>query len=1006
MADKIPWAGKRSTTDQALTLVEELSKALGKPTGLVATTIGDIAGLDTPSYSDILSGDKQYYYQDLAEDLAPNSKVASFVGGVADVLLDPLNLVGGGAFKAIDKGLDLVKAGKAGAKAAKGVQILDKFKYGRMLPKAAATGAGVGLLASDSPEEMPENIIKYGTGAGLLAPFLEGASAINKAGTKLVDYATAGAKPEVFNGSKLAYSEAKNIHQATKNQFDEIARGIIKRDDDLGLYNLSEQEAKNLASTTDEAWMDTISTRNKLMTDRIKYRLDVEDAMPDVDELADTFQAKRKAGQKFGDRIAIRELDDGTIQKLVASNGSSKFEAVDKAFDSVDDALKGHVQPAKVNSFNDTDAVSRAIVDSNGEASTVIDQAELNKFNTMTNNIVGNKIKSKLAEIGNPELTDNVAKFVSRNRAMIDDYNKAMLARHGDDYTPTVPLDFHTLEVKPMESIQDVYKAGTNVNLREGLVKRTSETLETGGLSLKERLQLEAERFPIAYMTKTEKEARRIVNGVKFTKLDAEHPLKFVEKTIDKWDEFTNFLKQQQLTFSHSWIVNNATENLTRAYLQNGLTGLMRSASDLTSKKMWKQLLSITDPKLAYKKGININDTLFQSALNSGAISEGFFGEAFRKGHLSKNMLMARVGTNEAKKTIAELATRGNIARGYDRYRDYLKNSVGRMGQIVENSARMTVYTDTINNLIKNPNELKKLGISLSPKKVKELLTTGDYYKNIKKYPELRALIDKATKVVNDTFFDYGNISVFEDAVMKRMFPYWTFFSKNTKYWADKVANDPRAIAKLFAAHRAIGREPTDRERKEIPDYLRERGAKISRDGSILTAPNVSLLDFLNTLPTNVGNTAMDRAHPIIGLMSNIITQTDDFGQPLLPSQTKSGRKRVYSGGLKLEPFNPTVFRDATGKKVYTDSDATALVNELQSALLPVPIVDTGIRIADELINKDQPLADTLLNLISPVKSKNIDTADKLRARKFRESDEKRTRRNLRETERMKRLNN
>lgn len=979
------------------TTVGNILNAINKPQSSVTALLARALKDDTsniPTQAEIWSGDKEFMP---SQALNIDNPVAGFL---VDALADPLNLIGVGS---IAKGASTAaKAGKLGKTALKTAEAYDKLsKGGKLAVKLASAGAGIGALAADTPSDIPLSVAKHATGLGLVAPLIGGAQKIGKVGEKALDYIVEGAKPEAFKGANLSYSQAHDIVRGTKGKYDEISRGIVSRDAKLGLYDLSKEEAEQLAKVGDEAFEETIQTRNNLIGDRIKYRLGVEDVDKSIDNL-ETFQAKRVSGSDFGDRIAVADAGDGTYRKLVANNGSSKFVPVDKAYDSIDDALKGHNRPARVDSFNSHDAIGRGTLDKANKASTVIDQVELNKFNVATNNIVGRNIKKKLEEINNPALTDNVSKFVTRNREMIEDYNAAMKLKHGKDYIDTMPLDFHMFEVKPMESIGDIYNGGTSANLREGLVKRTAEKIQTGGLTLPERMQLESERFALNYMDKTEKQARRIVNGVKFTKLDAKHPLKFVEKTIEGWDSFTNFLKQQQLTFSHSWLVNNATENLTRAYMQNGLTGLLDSAGGLTNRKTMGKLLKLTDPSEAFKRGTQINDTLFQSALNSGAISEGFFGEAFRKGHMSKPMLMARIGSAEASKVFDDVANLGSPAKMYKSYQDLLKKTVGNTGTMIENSARLTTYTDTISKIIAKPDELKRLGINLSPKKVKELVSKGDYYETIKKYPELRALYDKATKVVNDTFFDYGNVTTFEENVMKRLFPYWTFFSNNTKYWADQIANNPDAVKRLAVAYNAVGRAPTSKERKGIPDYLLERGARLSRDGKILSAPNVSFFDFMNTLPTNIGESGLDKAHPILSLAKNLLTKTDDFGNPLLPSDTKSGRKRVYSGGLKLEPFTSSIFRDRRGKKAYTDSDTVAIINELQSALLPVPAIDTAIRTVDSIVNKDEDLEATLRNLVSPVKTKEISKADRLRAIKSRRSKESRLRRNMLESERLK----
>ena len=112
--------------------------------------------------------------------------------------------------------------------------------------------------------------------------------------------------------------------------------------------------------------------------------------------------------------------------------------------------------------------------------------------------------------------------------------------------------------------------------------------------------------------------------------------------------------------------------------------------------------------------------------------------------------------------------------------------------------------------------------------------------------PSIGKVYDEATRITNSTFFDYGNISAFEDKVMKRLFPYWTYFSRNLAQWPDLIAKNPSRFVNLNKTILNLGRKPTDRERRGIPEYLLKTGTRVGSDGKLINIPNISLHDAIS----------------------------------------------------------------------------------------------------------------------------------------------------------------
>ena len=410
--------------------------------------------------------------------------------------------------------------------------------------------------------------------------------------------------------------------------------------------------------------------------------------------------------------------------------------------------------------------------------------------------------------------------------------------------------------------------------------------------------------------------------------------------------------------------------NLAEVFANQG-KALMRNGDELT-----KDLLKLTDPTSAKAVGLTYNTPELSRALDYGVVSEDFFSEAF-KPHMSEAYLSTRVGKDEAKKII-ERGQIGGLAKAKENYSEFLRNTVGRTGSLIEQTARVTTFKNVANDLLDNADAL---GMSITPE-YKALIKKQGIL-NAPMTPELDAVFRKASEITNETFFDYGNVTAFEQEVMKRIFPYWTFFSRNIPYWLEAVGNDPARVANVLNIYKALGDEPTDKERNVIPDYLLQRGGRVTEGGAIVTAPSLSMVDALNALDWR--RSALDKFHPVINTAANLVTKKTNLGSALYPSEAKSGKVKVMgSGDLLAEIVPSATFRDQYGDR-QTASDLFSVISMLKGNLLPTPALDTAARIV-EGVRKGGSLGQELQNL-GPVKQKVIAPDEALRTVQYRQSD-------------------
>jgi len=959
-------------------LFEKIVYGFDKPDAVFRAALGNVLLDDktAPSAKQIISGEKRYDIDALKKALERKTGIRLQAGGY-DVdnpwYQDATNFV---------------------ADAALGVSLSPTSYIGGLVPKAGkallgakgagiATGATLGALTGDTPTEALTNAVIGGASLGLGAPALGAAAkAIGKTGANIIDTQMKGAFPAVFEGTELGYSKAFDIANKDKKLFEAVGRKMREYDTKLGLYDLGPSDSAILDEYMRSKSSQWTAHRNKLTTDALESEFKIKPLQLAEDKSRHLFVTNGTNGSA-GNRL-VADLAKSKVDKLDNAGNVIASEPFKGSYNAALSRL-GAKEAVRVPDFADQSA--REILTSSKAGGRIRNPKidELNILSEKTNNYIGGIVREELATINNPMLTQNVAKFVDRNRKFIDTYNATNAGRKGFD--SIVPIDFHTFRAFVPDAAKLKRGADQYTGLKSGFMKLTSETADEVPLTLQERLKRESEQAYKNYLSKTGKEAAKIVSGVRYSRTADDAG--YINKFLNKFDEFTGFLKQQQLTFSHSWIVNNFTENLVKAYMAGGAGNMAEVLTNQgralfrDSSGMMDDLLKLTDPSSAKAVGLKYSAPEVSKALDYGVVGEDFFSEAF-KPHMSEAYLSTRVGKDEAKKII-EKGQIGGLAKAKENYSEFLRNTVGRTGSIIEQSARVTTFKNIADDLLDNADAL---GMSLTP----------EYKAIIKKHgvlnapvtPELDAILRKASQITNETFFDYGNVSAFEQEVMKRMFPYWTFFSRNIPYWLKEVGNKPERVANVLNIYKALGDEPTEKERNKIPDYLLDRGGRVTEGGAIVTAPSLSMVDAVNALDWR--RSALDKFHPAINTLASLVTKKTNLGTNLYPSEAKSGKVKVMGAGDLLADIVPSaVYRDQHGDR-QTTSDLFSLVTMLKSNLLPTPAIDTAAKIV-ESVRKGGQVGSELLNL-GPVKQKIVQPDEAIRTIQYRQSDLSRQLRN------------
>lgn len=855
-------------------------------------------------------------------------------------------------------------------------------KLGKLAGVAKETIGGVrggvlGAMTGDTPFESAKNAV-IGAALGAKAPGALKAAGkyVGTKGSEAIGSYVKGKYPKVFEGTDMTFNQAYELSKSAKDVLAEIGTKVRELDSNMGFYDLPPEEARNFSAFLDSANSRMTQHRNAILGGQIKEAANIVDIPVKKSNPNLEFYVGRGTNESLG----LRYIDDTATKTRYAYNSDGRL--VKKRSYANPKAGKIGSKATRVDSFVSPEVYDTMATKANGRKWYKLSDEALGEATTRSNTFVGKLVQEELATISNPELTKNVNNWVRRNRELVGDYNKEMFKRKGAKHHAVVPLDFHTLDVivpdyaKKLAGGEDQYSS-----IFEGFVKRTKETVNDAGLTLQDRLRREADIFYKNYLTKDQKEALRIVAGVAAEKAQTPGDM---TKILNTWDSGTGFLKQQQLAATHSWISNNFVDNIVKAYMVGGGSAAGKAAGAQTSALfrfgdgLTKDLLKLTDPRNAGPVALKLETPLVKLGQKYGVVADDFFSEAFNQG--SEAYLSSRVGVQKAKDILKTRDKKG-IAAVYKMYQDALKSTIGRTGSLIEQSARLTTFNHVAKDLISNPGSV---GLGLSDEAKNLIKTSG--IKEAASLPEVDKILRRASDIVNNAFFDYGNVNLFEKEVMKRIIPYYTYSSRSLPFWLDAATQGQHAdrVIDVMGLYKSLGRKPTPQERMQVPDYMLEQGVRIGENGKLVSFPALSLGDAVATV--NLKDSVLSKLHPVISLAKTLLTKKTSYGAPIYPSDTRSGL--VKSSAPLLEALTPDkltkVVRDPKkGNAKYTASDLYAFAEQLQKNLVPVPIIDTILRGIEKGTIKGESL-EQILGGIGPIKAKTQDRRTEVSTRKRR----------------------
>lgn len=496
-----------------------------------------------------------------------------------------------------------------------------------------------------------------------------------------------------------------------------------------------------------------------------------------------------------------------------------------------------------------------------------------------------------------------------------------------------------------------------------GIYKKTLEAQQMNKLDLDKSYAVYTENFAKTFLDDKLADAYRWMSEFSNVKPESKG-IRGFHKFLKGYDKITNFMKANMLFFSMSWLKNNYWDNLTKAYIEGGYHNLIDTATlgkfqQGVSRDVWDLY------------GNNLNRRYKAKDLR----------DAFERGVLDNPLFDAMVDTDARQylytkeKIVEVLREKGKasaLGRISDKWIDIIgPRTVGKVGSFIEGTARMTTYMRARDALMASPHTRK-----LGTKKIK----------------------DMAADIVSRAFFDYGDISYFENAVMKRFIPFYSFYSKNLPWWV-KAMVDPEKAGRMLLpekVRRNIGDDPSRYDLSGMTPYLSEnapRAMGIDQDGNHIytTYPSSSQHDAIKMINwQTIMDQLIEKGHPLIKTAAEFMSGKDLFtGTALLASDqevTRKGekpKKFLFSRGFKYfalqqaldvmgldagSTFNNWLHRTKKGKPT-TDSDTVVVVDKLLSTFFPMGAVDQIVGSLYKKLYTEEELKDIIMAQMLPIRN-------------------------------------
>lgn len=620
----------------------------------------------------------------------------------------------------------------------------------------------------------------------------------------------------------------------------------------------------------------------------------------------------------------------------------------------------------------------------------------------------------ELNEFQEPLFREEAISKGIKSQKEIDKYVDSRLREPIDIYAPTIAKKDAIIfsPDQKMVKAEKRYKAksaDTEESLRDILGRGKNGNKLSDEQYLKERkASIEIYAKNQAKMFMSANEAENMMKVAKYS-----NPDDTKTELLRMYDNSTAMMKSTVLLGSLKWVAMNHFDNSVKAItergLLNGLNTFIPNNANII-KDIKNLVTGVTK--------VDFNEPLTKYAVDSGLLDSNMVKELTNREVVSGGFVDYAVNPVvrkeiEASKNARKNTMLGKINSKLESGLDWVngiqtaKYSIGTASTFVENYAKLITMKNAYDA---NRYAFMGKGDSKLFSKLVDGFKKGDpnLADDAARMLAEDELKQSAMLVAKDTYFDYSDsMNYFEDQIVKRMIPFWSFTKNNLEYWSDALVDTTKAsrinrIDRITRGPRDEHRPFTEFERRGLSDYLNgQRLVKKYQDGHKMTVSvgrslsheqaikqaAIAVEAWKNTKDDPVTKAVVENMNPLIKSIYEFAWDEDTFqGGPFNPSSIQQGYKYLYSRGY-MNIVAQDVIKMATGKEnvlgttldengdPIMTSDAIAKVDHIMKFLSLIPYHKTFEQVVSQwgkVKFKGKKVKQAVVDLVSPIQDTDV----------------------------------
>ncbi len=242
--------------------------------------------------------------------------------------------------------------------------------------------------------------------------------------------------------------------------------------------------------------------------------------------------------------------------------------------------------------------------------------------------------------------------------------------------------------------------------------------------------------------------------------------------------------------------------------------------------------------------------------------------------------------------------------------------------------------------------------------------------------------VDDALKIAETAGFDYRALTKFESQIMRRLIPFYSFTRKNIELQLKTLGENPQRINQVLAFFRSVGEAPTEEEKQNLPDFIRESiGIKLqdTPEGlkQYISSFGTPIEAFTQLFGNNPVLRAISMSNPILKTPIELGIGKDSFRQQDLKDVYTANEYKlapqVIKDLLQIKEVQKPIYETKNGKAVKV-GEKTAYIADPERLLIARSLFTSrGVSYLDQVFGGDMQGFVKFLKTTTGIKPQQVD---------------------------------